>query len=183
MQCPKYGTQGTVKRGHVLVDLMGLTTVATCDGRYYAMTFVGNFTRMNWVRFLARKNDSTAALRRPIADVANPASIAVGVIGTDEGGEFRGQFQEILNKLAISHEHTYLGMPQYNGVAEKGLEILKEKTVALLEDLTQREQQEAVGGGMSTACDLGNIFVATANKEVCRRSKSCMAFLLPRGVD
>lgn len=40
------------------------------------------------------------------ADVATLARLTIHITRTDEGGKFQGQLQELLNELAISHEHS-----------------------------------------------------------------------------
>lgn len=59
--------------------------MASCGGRCYAMILVENFTRMKWIRFLTRKDGSTAALRGFIADIE--ADLVIRIIRTDYGEE------------------------------------------------------------------------------------------------
>ena len=57
----------------------------------------------------------------------------IGAIRTDEGGEFEGEFQRLLVELSIKHEHTHPDTPKYNGVAERALGLLREKTIAMMQ--------------------------------------------------
>ena len=47
------------------------------------------FTTLKIVAFMAKKNDATAVLRAIIAWYFAPAGLTIGVIRTDNGGEFQ----------------------------------------------------------------------------------------------
>ena len=84
-------------------------------GSKYVMICVDDFSRLKIVRFL-KKSDAAAALRNIIAEYITPAGLKIGYIGTDEGGEFEGEFQQVLDSHGITHEFTPPDTPQYNGV-------------------------------------------------------------------
>ena len=50
------------------------------------------FTTFKVVAFMAEKSDATAVLRAIIAWYYAPAGLTIGVIRTDNGGEFQGGF-------------------------------------------------------------------------------------------
>lgn len=50
---------------------------------------------------------------------------------------FDSEFQTVLSEGGIKRENTPHYTPQYNGVAERALVILPEKTVALLRGVTE----------------------------------------------
>ena len=79
------------------------------------------------VAFVAKTSDATAVFMAIIARYFAPAGLNIGVIRTDNGGEFQGAFQPLLAKLGIKHERTPPYTPQYNGVAERtlGLFVIK----------------------------------------------------------
>ena len=54
---------------------------------------------------------------------------------TDNGGEFEGELQRELGRRSITDEHTPPDTPQYNGVAERALGLLREKEIILMEEL------------------------------------------------
>ena len=56
----------------------------------------------------------------------------VKCIRTDNGGEFE-EFQSKLDRRSIMHEHSPPDALQYNEVAERALELLREKGFALME--------------------------------------------------
>ena len=68
---------------------------------------------------LKKKSNAAAALRNIIAEYITPAGLKIGSIRTDEGGEFEGEFQQVLDSHGITHEFTPPHTPQYNGVAER----------------------------------------------------------------
>ena len=96
------------------------------------MLCVDDFTRFKIVRFLKHKSDATNALRDIIDDYLAPEGLKIGVVRTDGGGEWYGQFLSFLSKLGIKRESTPPYTPQYNGVVERALGLLRDKTVALL---------------------------------------------------
>ena len=59
--------------------------------------------------------------------------------GTDSGGEFDDQLNPFLSERGIKRENTPPHTPQYNGVAEGALGILRDKAVALLRRVTEGE--------------------------------------------
>ena len=63
----------------------------------------------------------------------------------------------------IYHEITPLGTPQYNGVAESALSLLKEKSVAMLETMKKVYSPKLWAEAMSMACDMSNVSATTAN--------------------
>ena len=89
------------------------------------------------VAFMAKTSYATAVLRAIIARYFAPAGLNIGVVRTDNGGEFQGAFQSLLVELGIKHERTPPYTPQYNGVAERTLGLLRDKTVALLRGVTE----------------------------------------------
>ena len=106
------------------------------------------------------KSDATAVLRAIIAKYFAPAGLSLGVIRTDNGGEFQGAFQSLLAELGIKHERTPPYTPQYNGVAERTLGLLRDKTVALLRGVTEGASERLWAEAMAYACDMSNKCVA-----------------------
>ena len=75
------------------------------------MICVDDFSRFKIVRFL-KKSDAAAALRNIIAEYITPPGLKLGAIRTDEGGEFEGEFQQVLDSLGITHKFTPPDYPQ-----------------------------------------------------------------------
>ena len=104
-------------------------------GSKYVMICVDSFLRSKIVRFL-KKSDATAALRNIIAKYITSAGLKIGSIRTDEGGKFQSEFQRVLDSHGITHEFTPSDTLQYNGVAERALGLLREKFIAMLQEMT-----------------------------------------------
>ena len=123
-------TQAEKRAGRVFIDLAGPFHVESLAGSRFAMLCVDDFSRYKIVAFMAKTSDATAVLRAP-------AGLNIGVIRTDNGGEFQGAFQSLLAELGIKHERIPPYTPQYNGVAERTLGLYRDKTVALLRGVTE----------------------------------------------
>lgn len=62
-----------------------------------------------------------------------------------------------MDELGNTHEQIPPDTPQYHGVAERRLGLLKEKTIALLQDLTTGHSDILWAEVMNFACDMGNM--------------------------
>ena len=127
-------TRADKRAGGVFIDLAGPFHVESLAG---SRLCVDDFSWYKIVAFMAKKSDATAVLRAIIARYFAPAGLNIGVIRTDNGGEFQGAFQSFVVELGIKHERTPPCTPQYNGVAERTLGLLSDKTVALLRGGTE----------------------------------------------
>ena len=81
------------------------------------------------------------------------------------GGEFEGEFQRELDRRSITHEHTPPGTPQYNGVAERALGLLREKAIILMEkldDVINVPREKLWAQAMLFACNVTNKSVTTS---------------------
>lgn len=124
----------------------------------------GRLHALKIVKFL-KKSDATSALRRFLADFIVPEKIMIGALRTDNGAEFEGNLQRLLDKLRITHEHTPSDMPQYNKVAERALRLPREKTIALIQDLKEGDKNWLWAEAMNYACDLSNMGRTTLNDD------------------
>lgn len=62
-------------------------------------------------------------------------------------------------------EHNPPGTSQYNGVAERASGLMKEKAVAILEDVTEGSNDDKLlAEPMGMACDMSYICITTANE-------------------
>ena len=96
---------------------------------------MGDYTRFKVESFVKKTSDTTAALSSLIADYITSQDLSIKCIRTENGGEFRGNLQCKLDRRSTTHEHTTPGTPQYDGVAERALGLLREKEIALMEEL------------------------------------------------
>ena len=84
---------------------------------------------------------------------------------TDNGGEFAGKFQRELDRRSITHEHAPPDTPQYNGVAERALGLLREKATILMEeldDVIDVRRKKLWAQAVLFACDVTNKSVTTS---------------------
>ena len=149
-------TRADKRAGRVFIDLAGPFHVESLAGSRFAMLCVEDFSRYKIVAFMAKTSDATAVLRAVIARYFAPAGLNIGVIRTDNGGEFQGAFYSFLAELGIKHERTPPYTPQYNGVAERTLGLLRDKTVALLRRVTEGASERLWAEAMAYACDMSN---------------------------
>ena len=136
--------------------------VTSLGGSKYVMICVDDFSRFQIVRFLKKKSDAVAALRNIIAEYITPAGLKIGSIQTDEGGEFEGEFQQVLDSHGITHEFTPSDTPQHNGVAERALGLLREKSIAMLQEVTVAASDRLWAEPLNYACDISNMCVTSS---------------------
>ena len=144
------------RAGRVFIDLAGPFHMESLAGSRFAMLCVDDFSRYKIVAFMAKKSDATAILKAIIVRYFAPAGLNIGVIRTDNGREFQGVFQSLLAELGIKHERSPQYTPQYNGVAERTLGLLRDKTVALLRRVTEGTSERLWAEAMAYACDMSN---------------------------
>ena len=86
----------------------------------------------------------------------------IGSIRTDEGGKFEGEFQLVLDSHGITHEFTSPDTPQYNGVAERALGLLRGKSIAMLQEMTVAASYRLWAEVLNYACDMSNMYVTSS---------------------
>ena len=137
---------------------------SSLGGNSYVVIFVDECTRFKVVKFV-RKSYTTAALLSLIEDYITPQKLSIKCVRTVNGGEFEGEFQRKLDLRSITLEHTPPDTPQYNGVAERELGLLREKAVILMEeldDVINVPQEKLWAQAVLFACDVTNKSVATS---------------------
>ena len=105
--------------------------MSSLGGNRYAMLCVDDFTRFKLIRFLKHKSDAAKELPEFVAEHIAPAGIKIDTVRTDGGGEFEDEVQSPLKQLGIKREMIPPHTLQYNGVVERALGPLQDKTVAL----------------------------------------------------
>ena len=156
--------KATGRLERVFIDLTGPMKEMSVGQRRFGMVLVDDYSSMTWIRILKHKSDAPAALKNFISEVATPANLKIRNIRTDEGGEFVRKFQELLDDLGINHEMTPPGTPQHNGKAERRLGVIKEKTIALLEGMTEGKSGKLWAEAMSFSADMYNRCVPAGKK-------------------
>ena len=77
----------------------------------------------------------------------------------------RENFSANWNRRSITHEHTPPVMPQYNGVAERVLGLLREDSITLmkeLDDVINVPRKKLWAQAIFLACDVTNKSVTTS---------------------
>ena len=88
------------------------------DGYKYDLSFVDDYTGINIVYSLKRKDDTLEATEKFLADIAPYGKIKR--IRSDNGGEFINQgFKTLLRKHTIRHETSAPYSPHQNGTVER----------------------------------------------------------------
>lgn len=105
-------------------------------GRKFTMLYVNEFTRYKIAEFHREKIDTTEVLQDIINEDIGPETPLIGIVGADGEGESNGQIQTFLSEGGIVQDHPP-HHPQYNGVVERAPRLLRDKTVALLRDVSE----------------------------------------------
>ncbi|CAN0228401.1 unnamed protein product [Ascophyllum nodosum] len=164
----KTDERASVKGQRFFVDVGGPMKHSSLGGNNYVVIFVDDYTRFKVVKFVKKKSDTTAALLSMVADYITPQKLSIKCIRTDNGGEFEGEFRRELDRRSITHEHTPPDTPQYNGVAERALGLLREKAIILMEeldDVINVPREKLWAQAMLFACDVTNKSVTTSTNE------------------
>ena len=156
--------RASVRGQQFFVDVGGPMKHLSLGGNSYVVVFVDDCTRFKVVKFV-KKSDTTAALLSLIADYVTPQKLSIMCVRTDNGGEFDREFQRELDRRSITHEHTPPDTPQYNGVAERALGLLRKNAIILMEeldDVINVPREKLWAQAMLFACDVNNKSVTTS---------------------
>ena len=157
--------RASVRGQRFFVDVGGPMKHSSLDGNSYVVIFVNDCTRFKVVKFVKKKSDTTVALLSLIAHYIIPQKLSIKCVRTDNGGEYEGEFQRELDRRSITHEHTPPDTPQYNGVVERALGLLREKAIILMEeldDVINVPREKLWAHAMRFACDVTNKSVTTS---------------------
>jgi transposase InsO family protein len=111
----------------------GPIATETPNGKKYFITFMDDYSRMVWVRFMRTKDEAFEKFREFAAMMNQQWGQGIGTLRTDNGGEFTSeQFEAYLRQRGIRHQKTVPRSPQQNGVAERMNRTLMEMTRSML---------------------------------------------------
>ena len=154
-------TRSNRRAGHVFVVLGGSMPATSLGGSKYVLICVDDFSRFKINRFLKKKSDAATALKNIIAEFITPAGLKIGSIRTDEGGEFEGEFPQVLDSHDITHEFTPPDTPKYKGVAERALGLLREMSNAMLQEMTMAASHRLWAEVLNHAWDMSYMCVTS----------------------
>jgi transposase InsO family protein len=95
-------------------DLAGPIKPQTTTGRQYALCFTDDFSGVKFIYFLTLKSHAGNALKQFLADIAPYGQMKT--LRSDGGGEFMGDFKNILKDNRVAHQTSAAYTPQQNGV-------------------------------------------------------------------
>ena len=125
------------------------------SGEYYFMLFIDDYTRMTWVSFLKKKNETLECLKNFRREIKNFMGKKIKSIRADQGSEFTwNAFTSYCKKHGIRLQHSCVRTPQQNGVVERKNRVLTEMARSMLNE--KEVSQVFWADAMSTACYISN---------------------------
>nr|GEW16020.1 putative ribonuclease H-like domain-containing protein [Tanacetum cinerariifolium] len=102
------------------MDLFGPIFVRNINHKTYCLVVTDDFSRFNWVFYLATKSETSEILKKFIAEIENQLNKKVKVIRSDNGTKFKNrEMDEFCGQKGIKREYSVSRTPQQNGVAER----------------------------------------------------------------
>ena len=147
------------KRRKQILDLVHSDVCSTSErslgGAQYFVTFIDDHSRKVWVYPLKMKSQVLQAFKELHASVERETGRKLKCLRTDNGGEYRGPFEDYCKTHGIRHEKVPPKTPQMNGLAERMNRTIAEKVRSMLSHakLPKAFWAEAV----KTAVDLINL--------------------------
>ena len=109
------------------MDLFGPTRIASLGGINNAIMIVEDFSRFEWVLFIAHKDEIFKVFKKFYKRVTNLKNLSVVSIHSDHGTEFENQFfDHFCTQHEIEHNFFTPRTPQQNGVIERKNRTLEE---------------------------------------------------------
>lgn len=116
-------------------DIMGPMETASISGKRYCLTFIDDFSRKVWVRFLKRKDETFNEFKAFRVMIEKQTGSQIKIIRSDNGGEYTSEaFEKYCQNSGIRHQRTAPYTPEQNGVSERMNRTLKEKAKCMLFD-------------------------------------------------
>ncbi|KAG6528166.1 hypothetical protein ZIOFF_010316 [Zingiber officinale] len=101
-------------------DLCGNMPTESLGGSKFFITFIDDFTRKVWIKFLKEKSQAFQAFKDFKVEVENYTGLRIKTLRTDCGGEYiSNEAKKYFREHGIRHELTARFTPQQNGVSEK----------------------------------------------------------------
>ncbi|GJZ27942.1 putative ribonuclease H-like domain-containing protein [Tanacetum coccineum] len=123
--------------------------------KVYGLVVTDDYSRFNWVFFLASKDETTGILKTFIKGIENQLDFKVKIIKSDNETEFKNrEMNQFCKTQGIKREFSVARTPQQNRVAERKNRTLIEEARTMLADskLPTTFWAEAV----NTACYVHN---------------------------
>ena len=101
-----------------------------------SLTSVWRLTMTKWVELIALPSKLSAYVARAFLENILSRFGVPGVVLTDKGTEFQGEFQTLLTQQKITHRIASKENPQSDGLAERMVQTLKQSLRRCLLDQT-----------------------------------------------
>ena len=112
----------------VFSDIQGPFEVPSMHGARYALSFIGDFSRLAVVKYLVKKSDALLKFQEFVAAHGAPKCLR-----TDNGGEYSSNaFRRFCREFQVKQYFTVPNTPQQNSVAERYNRVITEMTRCLL---------------------------------------------------
>ena len=96
------------------------------------MTFIDDNNRKLWVSPLKTKDQVLSVFKELHARMERETGRKLKAVRADNGGEYRGQFEEYCWSKGIRLEFTMPKMPELNGLAERMNQTIMERVQSML---------------------------------------------------
>ena len=124
-------------------------------GALYFVTFIDDCSRKLWAFGLKTKDQVLEVFKELHTKVERETGRQLKSVRADNGGEYRGPFEEYCRKFGIRLEKTVPKTPQHNGVAERMNRTICERIRCMLSNA--KLPNSFWGEAMRTAVDLINL--------------------------
>ncbi|GKA57163.1 putative ribonuclease H-like domain-containing protein [Tanacetum coccineum] len=121
------------RRLHLLhMDLCGPMS-AIINRKRYVLVIVDDYSRYTWVHFLRLKDEAPEVIKTYLKRISVLLQSPVIIIRTDNGTKFKNQIlKEYFDSVGISHQASFVGTLQQNGVVEQRNQTLVDATITML---------------------------------------------------
>jgi transposase InsO family protein len=101
-------------------------------GGQYFVTFIDDFSRKVWAFVLTSKDQVLSVFKEFHARVERESGQKLKAVRTDNGGEYRGQFEMYCKIQGIKLQYTVPKTPELNGLAERMNRTIMERVRSML---------------------------------------------------
>ena len=116
-------------------DLSGKFSTKSIGGSRYFVTFIDDYTRFTWIRFIPLKSDTSTTIHNFLKYVKTQFNATVKRFRSDNGGEYMATAcHDILKEHGIEWESTTPYNHESNGVAERFNRTVVTAARAMIED-------------------------------------------------
>mgnify|MGYP002776927230 CR=1 FL=1 len=101
-------------------------------GSQYFVTFIDDYSQKLWASVLKMKDKVLSVFKEFQARAKRETSRKLKAVRADNGGEYRGPFEEYCRNQGIRLEYTVPKTPELNGLAERMNQTVMERVRSML---------------------------------------------------